>query len=253
MNIKIDRRFPFGFKGNWSKCFKKTNYNEKQEITDLLGTSWLFKDAINNLLEGGLINFTSNNINFVGISSTSNKKFYYVTADAQFITAYDKDNGGWQDENYKLINISKTQTNDYYKNVQLIAFFKQNATLLNKQIIEYSRTTYYDVGFDVQLKHIEDGVDKSIINSQPIQNLITKGGYIITKTTDAHFRDDIKDYECIIEINDIVFFENEYWIVEKIDERSIYTPKKQTIYYVIMKNIFKDVIVGVNRSVKEDV
>ena len=151
MIIKIDRRFPFGFKGNWSKCYKKTNYNDTQET------------------------------------------------------------------------------------------------------IEYSRTTYYDVGFDVQLKHIEDGVDKSIINSQPIQNLITKGGYIITKTTDAHFRDDIKNYECIIEINDIVFFENEYWIVEKIDERSIYTPKKQTIYYIIMKNIFKDVIVGVNRSVKEDV
>ena len=31
MIIKIDRRFPFGFKGNWSKCYKKTNYNEKQE------------------------------------------------------------------------------------------------------------------------------------------------------------------------------------------------------------------------------
>ena len=248
MIIKIDRRLPFGFKGNWSKCYKKTNYNEKQEIKDLRGTTWLFKDVINNFLEGGLINFTSNNTNYLGISSTT-KKFYYVTGAgiSGFTTVYDKDNGGWQNENYKLITISKTQTDDYYKNQDFITWIKQNATLLNKQIIEYSRTTYYDIGFDVQLKHIEDGVDKSIINSQPIQNLVTKGGYIIVKTTDAHLNDK-RQFECIISVNDIVLFENEYWIVEKVDERSVYTPSKQTIYYLVMKNVFNDVIVGINRS-----
>lgn len=142
MNIRIEKRFPFGFKGLWGQCYKLTNYNQ------------------------------------------------------------------------------------------------------TKNTIIYQRSTYYDVGYDVQLKYLEDGVDKSVINAQPVQNLVTKGEFRLVKTTDAYF-DGIK-YECIVQPNDIVHFDGEYWLCEKVDERSIFNPAKQTVYYLSMKKIFDKVILGEN-------
>lgn len=142
MNIRIEKRVPFGFKGIWGKCYKLTNYNE-----------------------------TTNSIT-------------------------------------------------------------------------YQRATYYDIGYDVQIKLLEEGVDKSVNNTQPIQNLITRGEYRYVKTTDAMF--DGKKYECVIQPNDIVQFMGEYWVAEKVDERSIYLPNKQTFYYIGMRKIFDEVITGEN-------
>lgn len=258
MNIKIDKRLPFGFKGMWGKCYKKSNYSEKEALNltinnNLKNTTWQFNNQLSRE-NSFTFNFTSNNNNYLGFIFDINSNLYYIisTEPLNTLLVYDKNNGGWQNENYKLIHISKNQNNDNYKNETLINFLLNNAKLLNIDTISYLRTTYYDIGYDVQFKYLEDGVDKSIINSQPVQNLITKGGYRIIKTTDAHFNDK-NQYECIVSIGDIVKFENDYWIVEKIDERSIYTPNKQTFYYIVMKNIFDDVIIGVNRSQIEDV
>lgn len=142
MNIRIEKRIPFGFKGKWGRVYKLTNYNE-----------------------------------------TSNE-------------------------------------------------------------ITYQRATYYDIGQDVQFKYLEDGIDKSINNSQPVQNLVTKGEFRLIKTTDAYF--DGNNYECVVQNNDIVYFENEYWVAEKVDERSIFTPNKQTFYYLALRKIFKDTLIGEN-------
>ena len=142
MNIRIEKRFPFGFKGIWGQCYKLTNYN--------------------------------NTLNY----------------------------------------------------------------------ITYQRATYYDIGYDVQFKYLEDGVDKSVINSQPVQNLIAKGEFRIVKTTDAYF--DGEKYECIVQPNDIVRLKGEFWVCEKVDERSIYNPAKQSVYYLSLKKIFDNVIIGEN-------
>jgi len=151
MNIKIDKRVPFGFKGIWGRCYKLTNYNE---------------------------------------------------------------NYAYNDENSNPIAIT------------------------------YQRATYYDIGYDVQFKLLEDGVDKSVNNTLPIDNLVTKGEYRVVKTTDAHFENE--KYECVVQPNDIVYFQKEYWVVEKIDERSVYNPNRQTFYYISLRKIFDEVITGEN-------
>lgn len=142
MNIKIEKRVPFGFKGKWGKCYKLTNFAN--------GTPILYQD-----------------------------------------------------------------------------------------------NSYYDIGFDVQFKYLEDGVDKSIINSTPIANLVTKGEFRLVKTTDAYFNDESKEYECVVQPNDIVNVFGDWWICEKIEERSVYTPQKQTFYYLSLKKIFEEIIKGV--------
>lgn len=142
MSIKIDKRVPFGFKGTWGKCFKKTNYNE---------------------------------------------------------------------------------TNNY---------------------IDYQRTNYFDIGFDVQFKYLESGYDKQVINTQNIANLIAEGSYRVVKTTDATFNGNT--YESVVRIGDIVSFEGRFWLVDKLDERSVYNPQKQTFYYVGLKALFDEVIIGEN-------
>lgn len=141
MNIRIDKRVPFGFKGKWGKCYKLTNYNE------------------------------------------------------------------------------------------------------TKNSITYQRNSYYDVGYDVQFKDLEAGIDKTIVNSQPIANLIAVGDYRVIKTTDA-FIDENNNYKCICQPNDIIKFDNEFWVVEKLDVKSVYTPNKQAIYYLTIKNVFDEIVTG---------
>jgi hypothetical protein len=142
MNIKIDKRVPFGFKGKWGKCYKLTNFNETEST------------------------------------------------------------------------------------------------------ITYQRCSYYDIGFDVQFKDLETGVDKSVMNAQPIANLVAKGDYRVIKTTDATLNDK-NVYECVCQPNDIVLFDNQYWVVERIDVRSVFTPQKQAFYYLTVKNVFEEILTGV--------
>ena len=41
-------------------------------------------------------------------------------------------------------------------------------------------------------------------------------------------------------------FEGRFWLVDKLDERSVYNPSKQTFYYIGLKAIFDEVIIGEN-------
>ena len=108
--------------------------------------------------------------------------------------------------------------------------------------IIYQDNTYYDIGYDVQFKYLENGVDKSIINSTPIANLVTKGEFRLVKTTDAYFDNTTQEYECVVQPNDIIKVFGDWWICEKIEERSVYTPQKQTFYYLSLKKIFEEVL-----------
>lgn len=142
MNIRIEKRVPFGFKGKWGKCYKLTNFNN---------------------VNGGIT-------------------------------------------------------------------------------IIYQDNTYYDIGYDVQFKYLENGVDKTLSNSTPIANLVTKGEFRLVKTTDAYFNINTNEYECVVQPNDIVKVFGDWWICEKIEDRSIYTPEKQTFYYLSLKKIFDKVV-----------
>lgn len=110
--------------------------------------------------------------------------------------------------------------------------------------ISYEQSSYFDVGFDIQFKYLENSSDKRISFMESVANLISKGSYRVVKTTDATFFDG--RYESVVQLGDIVFFEGKYWLVDNLEEKSIFNPAKQTFYYIGMKDIFNNVIVGEN-------
>lgn len=111
-----------------------------------------------------------------------------------------------------------------------------------KENIEYQRNNYVDIGEDVQFKYLENGIDKSINLTQPIMNLPTNAEYRVAKTTDAYLNIDTNNYECVVGLNDIVYAFGCFWLVEKIEEKSIFNPIKQTFYYIGLKRIFSGII-----------
>lgn len=104
--------------------------------------------------------------------------------------------------------------------------------------IDYQNNSYSQMENDVQFKYLENGIDKSFNSTQPIMNMTTDAENRVVKTTDAYFNDKTKNFECVVSIKDIVFLFGCFWVVEKIDERSIYTPNKQTFYYCGLKRIY---------------
>jgi hypothetical protein len=112
----------------------------------------------------------------------------------------------------------------------------------NNDVIEWQKSSYVDIGQDIQLKYIESGVDKTVEPTQIVRNLIAKGEYRTAKTTDAYFNAERGNFECVVGPSDIVFAFGCYWVCDKIDERSIFTPSKQTFYYLGLKKITDKII-----------
>lgn len=121
---------------------------------------------------------------------------------------------------------------------------------VNDSII-YQDDTYYDIGSDVQFKYLEDGVDKSVMNSQAVKNMVANGKFRLVKTTDAMFNNDTLEYECVVQQNDIVYVFGSYWICEKVDERSVFSPAKQTFYYLSLKNVQDEVLENMQNNNEE--
>ena len=107
----------------------------------------------------------------------------------------------------------------------------------NKEVIKYQDVNYAELGQDVQFKYLEDGIDKQDKPTQPIDNREVKGEFRIVETTDAYFDTDSNEYECVVGLGDIVNLFGCWWVVDSIDDKSIYTPQKQTFYYVSLKKI----------------
>lgn len=108
--------------------------------------------------------------------------------------------------------------------------------------IIWQNKNYVQIDSDVQFKYLENGVDKSLGTSQPVINLPTTSANRVVKTTDAYFNKKSKNFECVVGLNDIVYVFGCFWLVETMEERSIFTPNKQTFYYCALKRIFDEVI-----------
>lgn len=108
--------------------------------------------------------------------------------------------------------------------------------------ITYERSTYVDIGCDVQFKYIESGVDKIESIAQPIANLPTNAEFRLAKTGDAYFNRQTNNFECVVAVTDIVKVFGCYWVVEKIEEKSIFTPTKQTVFYLSLRKVFAEII-----------
>lgn len=117
-----------------------------------------------------------------------------------------------------------------------------------QEVIRYQGSNYVELGQDVQFKYLARGVDKNVHVSQAIKNLLAMAEYRVVETTDAYFDDETKNYECVISVGDIVYVFGRYWIVDKKEENSIYTPAKQSFYYCGLKMVEEQVL-----TEKEDV
>ena len=107
----------------------------------------------------------------------------------------------------------------------------------DKAVVKWQNKSYVDLGMDVQFKYLEDGIDKQKTPAQPGENRVGKGEYRIAETTDAYFDEDSKEFECVVDVGDIVNVFGRWWEVDSIDEKSIFTPQKQTFYYIGLKRI----------------
>lgn len=111
----------------------------------------------------------------------------------------------------------------------------------DKAVVKWENNFYADLGQDVQFKYLEDGIDKQKNPAQPIENRVGKGEYRIVETTDAYFDDDSGEFECVVDLGDIVNVFGRWWVVDSIDEKSIFTPNKQTFYYIALKRIKEEI------------
>ena len=94
----------------------------------------------------------------------------------------------------------------------------------------------------MQFKYLEDGIDKQTYPTQTKENYVVKSDYRIVETTDAYFNDEIREFECVVSLDDVVYLFGRWWVVDNIDERSIFTPAKQTFFYLGLKRIKEEII-----------
>jgi len=107
----------------------------------------------------------------------------------------------------------------------------------NSEIVEYNKTNYVALTMPIQIKKIEE-VEKS--KQRLLADLTTIGDNLIVKTTDCYYNKQEQDYQCIVNVDDLLQFENNWWLVGKILERNIYTPRKQSFYYIQLKKVTKE-------------
>ena len=112
----------------------------------------------------------------------------------------------------------------------------------DSDVIEYDKVSYVDIGQDVQFKEVTDGTEKQLFPTQTAKNAVTDSAYRIVQTTDAYFDDKKKEFECIADFGDIVYLFNSWWVVDSIEQKSVFTPKRQTFYYIALKNIYNEIV-----------
>ena len=114
--------------------------------------------------------------------------------------------------------------------------YTQDETNGNDVII-YQKGYYADIGQDVQFKH-QAGIDKTLELSQTVQNLVNKGEIRLVETTDAYFDTNTQSFKCVVAIGDILEFNGEYYVCEKIEVRNIVNPAEQCFYYLQCKKVY---------------
>ena len=113
-----------------------------------------------------------------------------------------------------------------------------------ENVIVYKKTNYYDIGMDVQFKALDDGIVKrTTTNDEKVDKKRQKESYRIVQTTDAFFNDETGEYECIVEVGDIIKVFGRFWVVENIEEECIYSPVKQSFFNINVTKIAKEEII----------
>lgn len=117
--------------------------------------------------------------------------------------------------------------------------YDDNSQVVDNEVITYMRKNYVELGMDLQYKLIQD---KSKVKDALLVDYIANTDKCLVETTDAFFNNKTKEFDCVIFLDDIVYLEKEYWLVEHIQERRIFTPRTQSFYYIALKRIDKEII-----------
>lgn len=120
---------------------------------------------------------------------------------------------------------------------------KNNYNVNVKDVFQWKKTAYFDLGQDVQFKLIED---KSY-PYQLVQNYVAKANYRVAETTDAYFNEETGEFDCVVEIGDIVQMHGRWYVAEEIEIRNIYSPRRHSFYFIALKNI-KEAVIRVERG-----
>lgn len=116
--------------------------------------------------------------------------------------------------------------------------------VLNEDVIQYQDNNYLKVRGGVQFKYDEGGTDKIKETAQPVGNLVSVSETQYIETTDAYFDNTTKRYKCVANVGDLVNVFNAWWVVEKVEEKSVYTPNRQTFYRLLVKKINENMILN---------
>lgn len=76
-------------------------------------------------------------------------------------------------------------------------------------------------------------VDQQNSSYQPIDGLLTSSSYLTIKT---HFFSNAKDEP---KRDDLLFYQNKYWVVEETSKTYFYTPKEKSVLHISLKAINK--------------
>ena len=245
--IRVEKRIPFGFKGEWGQVYKAFNYEETilyPYFPDSLEGKWLIDE--NPVLERikWNVDFISNGNSYVQLEIVLDYIFYYINGN-NAVDAYvlpHENDGEWKDENYRTVQFTNTLS-EVENGDTLVKWLQANATRIPETThVVWNKTAYIDIGQDVQFKYLENGIDKQKYFTQTEENIVVKSDYRIVETTDAYFNDEIGEFECVADIGDIIYLFGRWWVVDNIDEKSIFTPAKQTFFYLGLKRIHEKII-----------
>lgn len=121
-------------------------------------------------------------------------------------------------------------------------FSYDNSETYKNEVVELNRKNFIELGMDVQFKDISDIEKKKTLI---LSDFKTKAGYRTVETTDAYFNRETSEYECVVGLGDLIRLNNQWWSASQIAEKTIYTPRKQSFFYIELKNMSKEQITSV--------
>lgn len=107
-------------------------------------------------------------------------------------------------------------------------------------VIVWQGNNYRAVDGKLQFKELSDNTSKTF--TQAVSNLITDSTHKTVATTDAYYNSEKQTYSCVVGMGDIIHIGGQYWAVDTINEQSVYTPQKHSVWYIGLKEIFEEIL-----------
>lgn len=102
-------------------------------------------------------------------------------------------------------------------------------------VVEFQGVEYVELKNLVQFKKPNKGLRSEL--PQKIRNMLQDYNFDVIETTDAYLDRENKEFSCVVEPGDVIKVFGRLWKVKVVEENNIFTPKKQSFYYIQVKEI----------------